>query len=249
MTTPETAHTQESAAPVPERASLLEDFIDVFYAPSTVYERRRDASGWPYLLIVSVVAGIFMFASRSLMSAVFDAEYARQMKTQMAKNPRLTEEMMAQGRGMAEGIATFAVYLGTPLLILFGAILIYLGARIVSAKIDFGRAFLIAAIAQIPRLLGALLTTVQGLLMDDVSSIDSKFDVGYSPARFMNPDALPPQVMELIARFDLFTIWVTVLMGLGVAVIARVPKSKGLAAAAVAWAIASLLTLTSLLWS
>lgn len=244
-----TPYTPESGAPAPDTASLVEDFIDVFYAPSAVYARRRNSSFWPYFWIVSVVAAGFMFASRSVMSAVFDVEWSRQARLQMEKNPQITEEMMQQSRGMMEGFSNFGVYLATPFLILFGALLIFLGARIVSAKVAFGRAMLISAIAQIPRLLGALLTTVQGLLMDDTSGIRSKFDVGYSPARFMEPDAMPAQVMEVIGRLDVFTIWVTVLMGLGVAVIARVPRGKGLAAGAVAWGIASLLTLVSLLWS
>lgn len=246
---PGTAYTPDSGAPVPEKASLIEDFIDVFYAPSTVYARRANSSYWPYFWIVSIIAGVFLFASRSIMSAVMDAEWARQAKIQMDKNPQLTEEMMQQSRNMMEGVTQFGLYLATPLLILFGALLIWVGARIVSARVSFNRAVLISAIAQIPRLLGALLTAVQGLLMDDTSSIDSKFAVGYSPARFMDPEAFPPQVMELINRLDVFTLWVTVLMGIGVAVIAKVPRARGLAAAGVAWGIAGVLTAASLLWS
>lgn len=248
-TEPAAAYTPESGAPTPEKASIFEDFIDVFYAPSTVYARRRDSSYWPYFFIVWVVASLLMFASRSVMSAVMDAEFSRQAAKAMADNPRITAEMMQQQRGIMEGFSTVFMYLGTPILILFGAVLIYLGARIVSAKVSFNRAMLISAIAQIPRLLGAVLTAVQGILMDDTSSIDSKFDVSYSPARFMDADALPAQVMEVIGRLDIFTIWVTILMGLGVAVIARVPKSRGLAAGAVAWGIAAVLSLVSLLWS
>ena len=44
-----------------------------------------------------------------------------------------------------------------------------------------------SAAAEIPRLLGALPTTVQGLLMDDTSGIRSKFDVdGWIDRRFLD---------------------------------------------------------------
>lgn len=245
----DTAFTPESGAPAPASTSVLEDFIDVFYAPSAVYERRRTSGYWAHFFIVWAVASLLIFASRSVMSAVMDAEWSRETAKVVAENPSVTPEMMQQQRAMMEAFSTVGVYLATPFLILFGAILIYLGARIVSAQVTFNRAMLISVIAQIPRLLGAVITAVQAVLMNDTSSIDSKFDVSYSPARFMDRDALPPQIMEVIGRLDIFTIWVTVLMGLGVAVIARVPRGRGLAAGAVAWGIASLLSLVSMIWS
>lgn len=236
-------------SPAPETANLFEDFIDIFYAPSIVYARRQLSSFWPYFFAVSLIAAGFQFASRSISSAVFDAEFSRNMAQAMAKNPRLTEEMVSQQRGMMESISSIGFYFATPILILFAAILIWIGAKVVGAKITFDRAMLISGIAQIPRLLGMLLTTIQGILMTDTSSITSMHSVGYSPARFMDPDSVPPQVLNLIGRFDIFTLWVTFLLGVGVAVIAKVPRNKGLAAGAVAWGIASLLTVVSLLWS
>ena len=230
----------------PEKASLFEDFIDVFYAPSNVYARRQASRFWPYFWIVSVVSALFLFASRALTSAIFEIEYTRNMAKVMEENPQMTEEMVARGRSMAEGIASITQYLGMPLLILFGALFIWIGAKVVKAQVPFGRAMLIASIAQIPRLLGGLLTTVQGLLMDP-TTIRGAHQVGYSPARFMDPEANSAQLLGFIARFDLFTLWVTVLFGIGVAIVGKVPKSKGMIAALIAWILGSLMSLISLL--
>ena len=239
----------EPPPPVAEKASLVEDFIDIFYAPSTVFARRETSSFWPYLASISLIAAGLQFASRSISSAVFDAEFSRNMAKAAAKNPQLTEEIIAKQRGVMEGISSFGIYFATPLMIFLAAVLIWVGAKAVGARFSFDRAMLVGAIAQIPRLLGALFTTVQGLLMDDTSSITSMHSVGYSPARFIDPDSVPSQILNLIGRFDIFTLWVTFLLGVGVAVIGRVPRTKGMAAGAIAWGIASFFTVVSLLWS
>ncbi len=243
-------HDPSVNAPPPstEKASLFEDFIDIFYAPSNVFARRERSGYWAHFFIISGIAAIFAFASRSLTAAVFDAEYTRNIAKVMEKNPQVTQEMLASQRGIMEGVSSVGIYLATPLLILFAAILIWFGAKVASASISFDRAMLIGTLAQIPRLLGSLLTTVQGLLVD-TATIDSMHDVGYSPARFMDPDSMPSQVLGLIARFDVFTLWVTFLLAVGVAVIAKVPRSKGYAAAAIAWAIPSLIAIVPLIWA
>jgi uncharacterized protein YneF (UPF0154 family) len=254
MTTPTdaargTVPEEPSSAPPAEKASVFEDFIDVFYAPSSVYARREKQSWWPHFWILTAVGAILVFASRSLISAVFDAEFTRNVAKAMAENPRITEDMMRQQRGISETLAMVGSFLGMPLLIVLGAVLIWIGARIMSARISFDRAMLVAAIAQIPRLLGSLLTAIYAILITDTSSIEGMHSLSYSPARFLDPGAVPAPLLGFLARFDVFTLWVTVLMGIGVAVLARVPRGRGLAAAAIAWAIPTLFTLAGFLWS
>jgi hypothetical protein len=231
------AYTPDSGAPAPETASMLEDFIDVFYTPSTVFARRQNAGFWPYFFIIAIVAAVFTLASRSLMSAAMDGDFSRRMAEQMAKNPQITAEMVSAQRGMAEGFGMFAMYMGMPVLLLLVGILVWIGARVVGAKLTFARAMLISCIAQIPRLVGALLTAIYGLLLSDTSSINGMTRLTYSPARFLDPDTTNAGMLAVLARFDLFTLWVTVLIGIGIAVIAKVPRARGFAAAALVWAV------------
>lgn len=236
------AYTPESGAPAPETASKFEDFIDVFYAPSTVFARRQNASAWPYFLIVTVLGIVLTVASRGLMSAAMDAEFSRRMTKMMADNPQLTPEAINASRGMSEMIGMVAMYAGMPVLILLVGVLIWIAARMVGAKFDMGRAMLISAIANIPRLLGALLTAIYGLMLRDTSSVTGMTRLTWSPARFFDPDTANAGMLAVLSRFDVFTIWVTVLLGIGVAVIAKVPRSKGYAAAAIAWAVPTLIS-------
>ena len=242
MTTPDAAYTPDSGAPAPETASKFEDFIDVFYAPSTVFARRQNASAWPYFLIVTVLGIVLTLASRGVFAAAMDAEYSRRMTKMMADNPQLTAEAINASRGVGEMVGTVAMYLAMPVLILLVGVLVWIAARLVGTRFDMGRAMLISAIANIPRLLGALLTAIYGLMLSDTSSVTGMTRLTWSPARFFDPDTANAGLLAVLARFDVFTIWVTVLLGIGIAVIAKVPRSKGYTAAAIVWAVPTVIS-------
>ena len=230
--------------PKPEKASLVEDFIDIFYAPSQVFARRANASFWMPLLIIAIVSAAFAFANRNVFAAIFDAEFARGAAKAMAQNPQITPEAMATMRGVQEKIVGFMGYIGTPLFIFVVAIMVWLAAKIVSAKVTYGQAVLITTFAWIPRLVQGLLTTVQMLLLD-TANITSMHSFGFSPARFVDRDSMPSIAFNLLGRLDLFTIWLTILIGIGIAVIGNVPRSKGYIAAAIVFVLGTIPALFS----
>jgi hypothetical protein len=176
------------------------------------------------------------------MSAAMDGDFSRRMAAAMAKNPNLTADVVNAQRSVNEGIGMFAMYLGMPMLLFLVGVLIWLGAKIVGAKLTFARAMLVSCIAQIPRLFGALLTAIYGLMLSDTSAINGMTRLTYSPARFLDPDTTNPGLLAVLARFDVFTLWVTVLLGIGVSVIAKVPRARGFAAAAIAWTVPTLIS-------
>jgi hypothetical protein len=238
----------DATGPAPAKASLIEDFLEIFYAPSRVYARRFGSGFGVPVLVVALISAVFAFANRSVTSAIFDAEFIRRTAETIAKNPQITQEMMNQQRGISEAIGGAIFYVAMPILIFVVGFFIWIAAKMVSAKVTYESAVVIAAFAQIPRLLGSLLTTVQGLVMD-TTTITSQHSVGFSPARFMNPDTTQRQILDVVGRFDIFTLWATLLIGIGVAVIAKVPRSKGYAAAGIVWGIVTVLTGISILWS
>jgi hypothetical protein len=233
------AYSPAAQTPAPEKASLVEDFIDIFYAPSSVFARREKSSFWPHLLVVTLIAGLFAFANRSVFEQIFDVEFQRGISKAMAENPQITEEIADQQRAISSKIAGLFQYMGAPTLIFLTALLVWGAARVVSAKITYGQAALIMTLAFIPRLVQALLTTVQMLLMD-TSTITSMHSLSFSPARFMDPDTQNRVLLGLMGRLDLFTIWATVLIAIGIAVIGKVTKTKAAIAAGVVWLVASL---------
>jgi hypothetical protein len=227
-----------SSAP-PEKASVVEDFLDIFHSPSSVYARRTNSGFGMQLLIVSIIAAAFAFASRGLMSQIFDVEFTRGAAKMMERNPQLTQDMINQGRGIQESIATFAGYVGTPVIIFIIAFFTWIVAKLFSTKVTYGQAVLIVTLAWIPRLLGSLVTTVQALLMD-TSTVTSMFSLSLSPARFMDPDTTNPKVFGLMGSLEVFSIWCYVLIAIGLSVMGKVSRGKGYAIAGVLFVLGTL---------
>jgi hypothetical protein len=223
----------------PDKASVFEDFIDIFYAPSNVFTRREKSGYGMQLLIVCVLAALFAFATRSISAQIFDVEFQRGAAKAIAQNPQITMDQMNNMRGIQEKIFGFASYIFTPLGIFILALFTWVSAKIVSAKLSYEQTVMIVTLAWVPRLVGQLVVTVQGLLMD-TSTITSMYDVMVSPARFMNSETGNAKVIALLGNIEVFSIWYAVLVGIGIATIAKVPRSKGYAAAAIVFVVTSI---------
>lgn len=220
-------------SPAPEKASLVEDFIDIFYAPSRVFARRIHSGFWMHLIVVAVIAGLFAFANRGVFEQIFDAEFSRGA-ARMTADPRITQDMIDQQRKISAGVASFFQYVGTPVMILFVALVAWGVARVMSIKLTFRQLAMVVTLAFIPRLISFLLITVQMLFMD-TTTLTSFFALSYSPARFMDPDAPNRMMLALVSRIDVFILWSTVLIAIGVATMGKVSRGKGFAVAGIVW--------------
>ena len=70
-----------------ERASVWEDFIDIFYAPAQVFARRAAAgSVWIPLLVVTVAMSALIYVNTGLLESMFSAEFDRGMAVAMKSN-------------------------------------------------------------------------------------------------------------------------------------------------------------------
>ena len=61
-----------TAAPA-KPASLWEDFIDIFYAPTSVFARRREGKFGLALLVYVILATAVFSTARPMMQPIFDA--------------------------------------------------------------------------------------------------------------------------------------------------------------------------------
>ena len=227
-----------SAVP-PEKASVVEDFIDIFYAPSTVFARREKSGFWTQLLVITLLTALFVFASRAVFSQIFDAEFARGAAKAIAKNPQVTQEMMDRMKPMQEKITSFVFYVITPIIIFVTALVVWLVGKVLSIKLTYTQAAMITTLAWIPRLVGGLLGALQVLVMD-TTNVTSPFALGFSPARFMNPDTTNGKLFGLMGSLDVFALWYAVLIGIGIAVMGKVPRSRGFAAAAIVFVVTTI---------
>ncbi|MEO7102100.1 MAG: YIP1 family protein [Gemmatimonadaceae bacterium] len=220
-------------------AGLWEDFIDIFVSPSEVFERRRNYGFFLPLIILTIIVVAITVVGSSAMQSVIQSDIARGMAAAAKKNPNLTADqisgstaLFAKFTPVIAGFATFVM----PLIV---GVILWVVGKFFSAKEDIGQACMIATYAAFPRVLDAILRLIQAFLLDP-SKINGMASISLSPARFLNPDTASPVMLGLLSRFDLFTIWATVLLAIGLAVVARIPKSRAAMAGVLVWVIGSL---------
>lgn len=219
--------------PTPAGAGLWEDFIDIFHQPSQVFDRRRDGQFGLALLLLVVIMALLYFALNNGIAPIIEAEVGRQAAAMAEKNPTMSADQLTGARGAMEKFAMFGAVVFVPLGVLLGALVLWLVAKFLDAKVAFAAAMMIMTYSQLPRLVELILNALQGLFLDP-ASITSRYSVQIGPARFLDNDA-NPFLAALLGGLDLFTIWVCVLVAIGLAVVARVPLKRGVIASAIVW--------------
>lgn len=228
---PLTPDTAGSPGQKPEKASLLEDYIDILYAPSTVFARRARSDFGVHLLIISVVTALLMFANRGVFGQIFDAQYTAGIPEMMAKNPQLTAEQIETGRGIAATFGAIVTYIATPIMILIFSLILWGITAAIGAKLSFKQSALVTTLASVPRVLALIAITIQVAFMD-TSNVTHMGQVAVGPSRFMDIEA-NRKLYQLATGFDVFTIWNAVLIGIGVAVIGKVSGARAAIAASI----------------
>ncbi|HET7025058.1 MAG TPA: Yip1 family protein [Gemmatimonadales bacterium] len=231
----------------PDAPAAWEDLLEIFYAPSAVFERRKASPKfWLAFAVVSVLVAVVLFAGKGLLQPAFDAEFARGMAQAIKNNPQLTPDQVEKGRGIATTFSTMFLGLGAPIAMLALGPIIWLCGKMVGAVEDVTAAWMIAALAYLPRILGAVAMVVQPLLMPP-EKVTGFASLSIGPARFLDPDTSSKLLTLITTRLDLFTIWSTVIIAIGLKVTGKVSTAKAWTATAVVWLIPMLFGLIGVL--
>lgn len=227
--TPQSTEEQASSS-----ASFFEDFIDIFYAPSAVFERRRNSGVWPSLLVVTGLFAILSYVGFTLLGPAIDAEISRNMAKAMQANPQLTPEMMEGGARFARLSMMAGAVLMVPIAVLLVGIVLWLVGKLFDATEPLRAAFFIATMSWMPRMIESLLASLQGLMMDP-TAMTSAAAVSLTPARFMDVATASPVLVAVLLRLGPFVIWSYVLLAIGLAVMGRIPRGRAAIAAFMVW--------------
>jgi hypothetical protein len=221
------------AAPPPEQAARWEDFIDIFVSPREVFARRSDGRfALPLIFVTLVMVGLF-FAMRSALATAFDAEFQRAMAS---AGRQMSAEQMQSMRSMSGIIGTVSLFVVIPVgVFLTGAVAWGVG-KLFDSVAGYRQMVMVATYALFPRLLQSVVAIFLGLIFDPATL--SAASIG--PARFVDPASVPAWVTQMLLRLDLFMIWSTVLIAIGLQVLGRVKRGPSYAAAALVWLIGAI---------
>jgi hypothetical protein len=233
-----TAPTDSATPTPPEPSSIFEDIIDVFFAPAAMFARRAGRSPWlPFLLVSLMLAGMYL-VNVGNMQGIFDTEVARAVAQASEKNPNLTE---AQTQGMVKVMEVSmkwgAVAIMPIILLVLAAATLMVG-KLVGGTLGYGTALTIASLAYLPKLVEFALVSVQSLIFGTAGYV-GRYQFSLGVGRFL--DSTGKQgLYNFLGRIDVITIWVTVLLVIGLIHAGKIPKAKALGAGALLWCLGAL---------
>lgn len=237
---------EPTAAPAPEQSSFVEDLVDIWYAPSAVFARRAKSGFFLMLCLVTLAIGGLWIANRGVTQGIMDAEYQRQMAEVMRQNPNVTAEGLAQGRRFADMAQTFGIFIGIPIALFLIGLGTWLVGKVLGASFGYGTAMMIACWSYLPKVAESLLVSVQGLVVD-TDKLTGRYQLTLGVGRFVDPD-MSPGILGLLGRVDLFTIWVSVLLGIGIVVVGKLPREKLWPAAGLMWLCGAVPAFWTIVW-
>jgi hypothetical protein len=227
------------AAGAAPRAAIWEDFVDIFYAPSAVFRRREQGNFFIPLAVITILCGVLFYLNSGTLQPMFDAEFDRQMAAAMRQNPNIPREALDRMRSFAMGFQQVAMFVFLPLAMFGVGVTTWLAGKMVDATETFRAALVVAAYSFAPRIVDSVLYGLQGLFLDP-AELDGRFRLSFGIGRFLDPDTLSPVLLAVVGRVDLITIWITVLIAIGLSVTGRIPLRKAAIAAAIVWLVGGL---------
>ena len=232
MTVPENS----SAAP---QATLWEDFIDIFTSPSEVFRRRENSGFGMQLLIVTVLFAIIVLGTKSLVQPVFDAEIARQTAQALKAHPEITADQINRQMAMGAHLAPIFIIVAVPISVLLTGLALWVVGKIFESKQMVLSAIMVATYAFVPRIVGTVVGAIIAYFSDP-DRLTGVARISVSLGQLLDPDRSSPVLMALLTRVDLFILWQTALLAIGLQVTGKVTKSSSYIAAALVWLIGAL---------
>ena len=225
--------------PAAPQASLWEDFIDIFTSPSTVFRRRENAGFGLQLLIVTVLFAIILLGTKSLVQPVFDAEIARQTAQVLKAHPEITADKIQGQMAFGAKIAPYFIIIAIPISILLTGLVLWVVGKIFESKQRAQTALMVATYAFVPRILGVVAGAVIAYLSNP-ERLNGAGRITLGLGALLDPDKTSPALLALLTRVDVFTIWQTILLAIGLQVTGKVSKTNSYIAAALVWLIGAL---------
>ena len=236
MATPEMVSTAPASQP-----SVMDDIIEIFYAPSQVFARRRDNPRfWAAFFILSILFALGVWVMMKNLSSVMDAQFAKQSAEALRKNPQLTQEQLDRGRQIGQMVAPIFGIIGAVISTLVLGVAVWLVGKLFDSKADVSQGVMIATFASFPKIIDLILVAILSLTVGN-GNITSMTAAGPSLAR-LAPAGSAPLVLGVLSRFSIGIIWATILIAIGLQVVGRIAKGRAYAAAFVLWLLGTAIT-------
>lgn len=216
----------DTTTTTPEKAARWEDYVDVFFSPRELFERRAGDRLLPPLLALLAAGLLMYFVTLPVNRMVMEAS--------MAAQPAEAAQAMEQYGLVFLLLGALVVPAFLAVTVTFAAFLLWGLGQTFGAELLFRDAMLIATYAAFVYLVAQLLSGVI-ILVTGAQTVDPIRDMSFGVLRFIGSEEMDGSLAALLRRFDIFAFWQAFLWGLGVMIVGRVSRGRAILIAALAW--------------
>ena len=227
-----------TTAATPTTSSLFEDIVEIFASPSKVFARRKGRGFWLALLIYTVIVAALAIGTRPLMQPVYDAIWQQSSAQITKQNPQITAEQLQTARGFQDKFAVVGVVIFTPVIVLVTGLILWIVGKLFDADEPLSDSMMVSTFSFFPKILAVVAGALIAMFADP-AGITSQFSVTVGPGYFIDATT-QPILAAVVGRLDIFTIWVTALLAIGLHVVGKIPLSKAAIAAIIVWILGAL---------
>jgi hypothetical protein len=219
-----------------------ERVIDAFVAPSKTFtDILRDQSWWLPFLLAAILGYGYLFAIQKQVG--WDTVAQNTLRQDPKASERLanaTPEAKAQAEKFTQAIIKYTFF-ASPLLALLVAALasVFLWGTInviFGGHATFGRVFAVWMYGTLPLQVKSILAIITLFAGLDKEAFNLNNPVGTNPGYFL-PAESAQWLLRLAGSFDVLWIWSLVLVGMGLAIVAKVKRGAGFTAVFGWWAL------------
>ena len=154
---------------------------------------------------------------------IFDAEMARAFGETIRISPRIRSSRPSRWRSK---IGPVFVAIGIPVSMFFTGLFVWLAGKMFSAQQTIGDAVMVATYAWIPRVLQFVAAAAMGAMMD-ASKMTGLFSASLSAGKLLDPETTVRAIYIMAGRLDVFVLWQTILLGIGLSVTGKIARTQG----------------------
>jgi hypothetical protein len=220
------------APPQEKPSNPFSRIVGVFVSPSSTFADIARRPDWivPILLLLLVsYTSVFMIAGK----VDFNTVYRQALEAQHMA-PEQQERALRIATTVGKSIMYVAPFFSIGGLVIAAALL-FLGLRMLGGQLTFLQSFAVTAYAWMPHVLAGIIGVIVSLSRKTIGIEDMQTLVHSSPA-FLVSMKTNPVLFNFLSTIDLFSIWVIVLLTIGLSIAARVSKAKAFAVVITLWA-------------
>lgn len=233
----------EDQSPLPAAPSLGTTFTDVFTSPSEVFQNLKGTASSPRLwiapliatLLIVVVSVVMLFTNETLKAEMKDIQSKTIQK--MVDEGKLTQEQADKAETRTESMGgmmiVFGIIGGAIFIVAFyfgGALFLWLANKtILKSVVGYGKHLEVYGIASWIGVLGGIITV---LMMVGLGSIAATPSGALALLGSFDPTN---KLHMLLASLNIFSIWQTAVIGIGLSKLSDKQTSAGIGVAFALW--------------